>query len=1025
MPRRHELQPNRNRHDGLDVIAETFGSLSLSGRGCQSFGYPVSLEPAMSGSQDSTPLEICDQTQVIDDGRHPGLIERLFSGKNYPILGSPDRGEITPASPRQRAELTPVPVTELQVALTQTTVVTPELTERLLLNLANRTVPAALEIVANENEIVSQVVVRDCDAICAVNQIQAHFPDCTISSTNNYLRNLFQNGDSGSLDGGGVSLVISFGLRREMLYSLQTLRSFEPDPLISLITGMTDLRQGERCVFQILFQSTREQWADRVVYNLTDDHGRPRFRESKELLGHAKQKFSRPLLAVAIRVGVIASSRVRAFQIARGIAGTLQIVASPNGNQLIALQPGVIAANHQLESLVKRTSYLEGMLLNVSEVASLAHLPSSSVREPKLKREELTTKELPKMASGNELVLGENYHQGKLRQVTLSNEQRTRHTHLIGSSGSGKSTLMLNLIRQDLEQHQGLCVIDPHGDLIDEVVANIPEHRINDTVLFDPSDSEYPIGFNILQASSELEKTILSSDLTATFRRMSTSWGDVMDSVLANAVLAFLESTRGGSLLELKRFLVEKPFRAEFLESVTDDSIRYFWQHEFPLIAGKPQASILIRLDTFLRQRLIRNIVCQRENKLDLRAIMDNRKILLIKLSQGLIGEENAHLLGTLLVSKIYQTALTRQDTDVRPYFWLYLDEFHHFITPSMEGILSGTRKYHLGLTLAHQEFRQIHSRSQDVASSVLSNCYTRICFRLGDTDAEKFSSGFSFFDAKALQNQGIGEAIGRIERAQHDFNLKVSPVPNVETEKATARREAVVSSTRDQYAVQRKQVEVELFAARIEDTGFGTQKDTLDFQQESFAKKPVTITTGEPRETGNHQHVYLQSIIKRIGERYGFRSVIEKSVFGGAGRVDVALENDLYKIACEIAVTNTVVYETENIKKCLSSGFDKVTVISTDTKHLNEIRHSSKQVLTVDQSSKVHFLEPENFHLFLESLRSGSGNTPAKGSVSIKGYKVESTFANLQDLQAAVVKQNIIEVLSNASKFTREERNG
>jgi DNA helicase HerA-like ATPase len=190
---------------------------------------------------------------------------------------------------------------------------------------------------------------------------------------------------------------------------------------------------------------------------------------------------------------------------------------------------------------------------------------------------------------------------------------------VLGSTGSGKTSLILNLIKQDMQQGQGLCVLDPHGDLIDEVIANVPEDRIGDVILFDPADSEYPVGFNILQAKSDLEKTLLASDLIATFKRMATSWGDVMDSVLANAILAFVESSRGGTLFELKRFLVERGFRSRFLESVTDDAVRYFWLNEFPLIKGKPQSSILIRLDTFLRQRLVRNIVCQEENKINFR----------------------------------------------------------------------------------------------------------------------------------------------------------------------------------------------------------------------------------------------------------------------------------------------------------------------------------------------------------------------------------------------------------------------
>ncbi|NNE54901.1 MAG: TraM recognition domain-containing protein, partial [Flavobacteriales bacterium] len=332
-----------------------------------------------------------------------------------------------------------------------------------------------------------------------------------------------------------------------------------------------------------------------------------------------------------------------------------------------------------------------------------------------------------------------------------------------------------------------------------------------DVILFDPSDADFPIGFNILQANSELEKTLLSSDLIATFRRFSSSWGDVMDSVLANAILAVVESADGGTLFDLKRFLVEKDFRERFLESTKDESIRYFWKHEFPLLRGKPQSSILIRLDTFLRQRLIRNIVCQKKSKLDFRSIMDNHKILLIKLSQGAIGEENSHLLGSLMVSKLHQIALSRQDSHHRPFFSVYMDEFHNFITPSMESILSGVRKYNIGLVLAHQEFRQLLSRDQNVASSVLSNCYTRICFRLAETDSERLAKGFTFFEGKSFQNLGVGEAIVRIERADYDFNLKTALAQGIEAPESTRRVEEVLTASRDTYATSRHQVESEL----------------------------------------------------------------------------------------------------------------------------------------------------------------------------------------------------------------------
>ena len=397
----------------------------------------------------------------------------------------------------------------------------------------------------------------------------------------------------------------------------------------------------------------------------------------------------------------------------------------------------------------------------------------------------------------------------------MSTEQRVRHMHLIGASGSGKSTLLLNMIMQDIENGDGLAVLDPHGDLIDQVVSRIPEERIKDVVLLDPSDEAYPVGFNILSAHSDLERNLLSSDLVSVFRRLSTSFGDQMTTVLGNAVLAFLESSEGGTLGDLRRFLVEPGFRERFLTTVEDSEVVYYWQKEFPLLTGKPQGPILTRLDTFLRPKVIRHMVSQKENRLDFAAIMNGRKILLAKLSQGLIGEENSYLLGTLIVSKLNQIATSRQNmaaSDRKP-FYLYIDEFHNFVTPSLAAILSGARKYNLGLILAHQELHQLSNRDSDVASAVISNPYTRVCFRLGDFDAKKLEDGFSFFKAKDLQNLSVGEAIVRMERAEYDFNLKTIPLAVVDATLAASRRERIVASSRERYAVTREDVEATIRA--------------------------------------------------------------------------------------------------------------------------------------------------------------------------------------------------------------------
>lgn len=291
---------------------------------------------------------------------------------------------------------------------------------------------------------------------------------------------------------------------------------------------------------------------------------------------------------------------------------------------------------------------------------------------------------------------------------------------------------------------------------------------------------------------------------------------------------------------------------------------------------------------------------------------MDDNKILLIKLSQGLIGEENSYLLGTLLISKLQQTALSRQDiaADQRRFFAIYVDEFHHFVTPSLATLLSGIRKYGVGLTLATQSHRQVAERDAAVASSVLTNCGTRICFRLGDADADKFANGFSLFDARTLQNLSVGEAIARIERAEFDFNLRTPLVPKVEVELGKRRTAEVVRLTRERYSRPRSEVEAKIADSRptmptaqrkteptvVENPSAVAQitntrvKPPVQNVQVAEDVDLVSIDSRLPETTvadrNSNHHRYLQSIVKRMAEGEGFQVTLEKPVFGGRGKL-------------------------------------------------------------------------------------------------------------------------------------------
>lgn len=1025
-----------------EMLTAQFYAWEKRGRGWQVWNSSIELEPPFQRF-------VGYFAPAVDDGRKPTFLSSLFEKKKTQVALPEPNIKITDVLAFYE-EQTPAlfigssSLIEVQVNLPTKNSSKPEAVERFLQSLRIAKSPISFEIIGLAKSIVLQFTCREEDLSLLRSNLKAYFPDAVLRESTDFLLNGWY--ESVAIE----PVMIDFGLSHEFIIPLQTNSNSVIDNFVGIITALDQVKEQEIALLQVLFHATQYDWAESAIQATTGGSDSSIFADAPKMLDQLKQKVSSPLFACVFRIGVKSEKPERAWELAKrlGISLTAVFVDTNatfgNANVMIPLSNDDYDIYDHEDDIIRRETHRSGMILNCTELGSLVRPPSSSVKSEKFKPEKEMTKAAPSIATVQPpnakmndglVLLGENEHQENIQQVCLSNQQRSRHLYIIGSSGSGKSTLMANLIKQDLENGHGLCLLDPHGDLVDEVIDNVPEHRLSDVIVFDPADAEYPIGFNVLQANTELEKTLLSSDLVVAFRRMSTSWGDVMDTVLANAVLAFIESSRGGSLFDLKRFLVEKEFREAFLQTVSEIAIRYFWKEEFPKLLGRPENSILIRLDAFLRQKMLRNIVCQKESKLNLREIMDQRKVLLVKLSQGAIGMENSFLLGTMLVSKINQIALSRQETGERPYFWLYLDEFHNFVTPTIEMLLSGIRKYNVGLVLAHQEYNQLVSRSSEVASSVMANCYTRICFRLGDSDAQKFANGFSFFDTKHLQNLGVGEAIARVERAEYDFNLNTPLLPKVPETTANQRKAEVVRLTRENYATTRSEVEKQfsfyqeqLSPKTTEATGANTgDANVVEIKSEMFQtptqeklipQEPNRQESNEADKTDenrNSQHQYLQTIIKRIGEKNGFVATLEKQVFGGIGKVDVALENDSYKVACEISFTNTVEYEIQNIQKCLVSGFDKVVVISNESKHLAIIRKKAEEMFASNQLAKVHFLEPEYFHLFLEKLNVDSDDQHPK--TRVKGYKVKVSFKETSQGEQEAKEQSISTIFKEVEK--------
>lgn len=1019
----------------VELLTEQFYRWEKRGRGWQTWDYPVELEPPF------VPFRfhwVPPQRPDLDDARKPTFLSRLTdrivgavtakqgdSGvADLPVL---DLEETQPEEDEGQGGLA-----ELRVSMPAEVDVPLEAVEQFLLALPRLSRPISFEVVGMAETISVQIVCAASDRSILTQQLKAYFPEGVVSSQDGHLEQSWRQGDPGH------SVVVEFGLSEEFMLPLRVLRRLSVDPLTGIGAALSDLEAGEAGVLQVLLQPARHPWAESIMRAVLDERGSPFFLDAPEVTALAKEKVSRPLFACVIRVAGRSPSPQRAMLIARSIGWALNALANPPANRLIPLANDDYPDNVHERDLLLRLTHRSGMILSSSELIGLVHPPSSSVRIEKLVREAGKTRAAPSIAMGHGYVLGVNAHAGKTVEVSLSPEQRTQHMYVVGASGTGKSTLLLNLILQALRSGDGLAVLDPHGELIDELARRVPRERIEDVVLMDPADAEYPIGFNILSAHSELERTLLASDLVAVFRRLSTSWGDQMTSVLGNAILAILESDRGGTLVDLRRFLVEADFRREYLKAVKDPEVVYYWQKEFPLLTGKPQAPLLTRLDIFLRPKPIRFMVAQQESKLDLRRIMDDGKILLARLSQGAIGEENAYLLGTLLVSKFHQLAMSRQElaaAERRP-FYLFIDEFHNFLTPSMEGILSGVRKYGLGLVLAHQDLRQIQSRSPEVLNSVLTNPYSRVCYRVGETDARALAEGFTHFNAGDLQSLGRGQAIARVERADYDFNLATPMLPAVEQEEGQRLREEITAQSRTRFGRPRAEVE-ELLRRPGEEppvTAETVQRPTPTPAVRHPAAEtvapppPAPIAEPQPVEIptepsspgrGGAQHKYLQSLISRWAEANGWRAGIEERILDGLGSVDVALRKGERSLACEIGVTTSPEHEVENVQKCLASGFERVLVVSPEKKSLNQIKALVASSLDKGQSGHVSYCSPEELFEILDAVETES----MASEKTVRGYKVKVRFKAAKPGEREEKRGAVSAIIAKAMK--RAKRKG
>ncbi len=496
------------------------------------------------------------------------------------------------------------------------------------------------------------------------------------------------------------------------------------------------------------------------------DLSRKERRVDDAVIEGVRAKIKKPAFSVNIRLIGVAENKSRSQQVLHKLESSFsQFSSGMNGFRSFEIK-----GRRKIRQFIYDYSFRdfhEGRtsILNSEELASIYHFPLAHMESPYIKwvktKEAAPPSELPKTG---EVLIGEAVYRGDRKPVHMASRgDRRRHFYMIGQTGTGKSTLLREMIRQDIINGKGVGLIDPHGDLVEDTLANIPKERMEDVVLFEPSDMERPCGLNMLEWSEPEQKDLAIAEMIMIFSSLFPPEfiGPNFEQYMRNAMLALMgDKNDPGTLVEIPRMFTDDRFMEKRLEKVSDPLVRNFWLRQWRQTTGQTRSDMLgyvtSKIGRFIENEMMRNIIGQSRSGFDLADIMDNKKIFLANLSKGLTGEINSSLLGLILVSKMQISALRRAriQEDQRQDFYLYVDEFQNFTTDSIATILSEARKYRLCLILAHQYMPQL---KEEIKNAVIGNVGTIASYRVGASDAEflesQFRPEFSKFDLSNLDN--------------------------------------------------------------------------------------------------------------------------------------------------------------------------------------------------------------------------------------------------------------------------------
>jgi len=719
-----------------------------------------------------------------------------------------------------------------------------ELFQQVLVNLQNtvKDKVLSLEFFGYEQYTYCYAVVPDDLLETVQGLIYSTFPDCEINSTKDYTA-LFNPAKHAVA---GTHLKLKFF----DIYPFKTYDQFTEDSQSGLFSVISKIASDEQIWVQIVIRPKNEtagyhfkrNWAMRFARLRQIFHIRDWFRAKsdepirKKLYKLGQEKFKDKPYDVVVRCAYVAGDPETAK---RKLHAVINSFYQFNVTDIQEFDAGRITTSENFVNTYSRRSIAGHYLVGAKELASLYHYPNADhvphVVHVLAKKHE-PPQDLPKKGTKEISLFGiTNYHNNFV-EFGIKREDRRRHLYAVGKSGTGKSKLLELLIEEDFKTGQGVAVLDPHGDLVDAVIRRVPKNRINDVVLFDPSDTEFPIAFNPLETVEEAYKMQVTIGFIDIFKKLfGTNWSDRLEHVLRYTTLALLDSSNT-TVLSILKMLTDKNYRQRIISRIQDSVVKNFWVSEFAAWSEKFDAEaitpLLNKVGQLVSTNMIRNIIGQPASKFNIREMMDNQKILLMKVSKGLLGEENSGILGSMIVTKMYQAAMQRADMreeERKPYYF-YIDEFQNFATDTFAEILSEARKYHLNLTIAHQYMGQL---IKVVKKTVFGNVGSIISFRVGSDDAGILSEEYTpIFKERDIINLGVRDFYikmsvdGEIREA---FSARTIDVPPVKEDHS----KQIIEQSRKKYCTPK--AEVEKLLSKWDEAGEFTEDNVAPEMEKDF----------------------------------------------------------------------------------------------------------------------------------------------------------------------------------------------